>query len=458
MIQRKERKPVRHVSDCRRLPFGRLGRTRGAIRTALGSWAFLGSLTVGCGATISLAAAPGPSPAPAATFLADSGQNQGRPPAAASAAQPALTSQPAGATARPAAPVQAISLQATRPSQAPAADRKTKYTVTVTGAGWQSTSIPLVAGDKVEFHANGEMTLSDGHTSTPAGVARGWTDLVRLYPLSSANSGALIGRVGAGAAALPFLIGAGDQWTVPASGVLYVRANLSPDLTAQGAYKLQVHLHPARTGSSAQPAASQDFAKQLSPALFAAIPRRVSDAAGDPGDMVNLAMVGTESQMKSALAQAGWFPTDPNTSDALVHGLLETLAHKEYMEVPMSTLYLFGRAQDLAYARANPIEVAATRNHMRLWQTTEKVDGLPLWVGSSTRDHGFEKDQRTGGVTHHIDPDIDRERDFILQSLHDAGTVKAAAYVTPSNPVHSARTATGGTFSSDGRILVLLLN
>jgi hypothetical protein len=79
-------------------------------------------------------------------------------------------------------------------------------------------------------------------------------------------------------------------------------------------------------------------------------------------------------------------------------------------------------------------------------------------VGSSTRDHGFEKDQRTGGVTHHIDPDIDRERDFILQSLHDAGAVKAAAYVTPSNPVHSARTATGGTFSSDGRILVLLLN
>ena len=362
-----------------------------------------------------------------------------------SAAQP----NPAGSRA-----VQPIPLTAA--DGADSAKPKSKYRLTVTGGGWQPASVPLLAGDRVEFHATGEMTLSDGHTANPDGVPRGWTDLLRLYPLSSADSGALIGRIGTGDAELPFLIGSSRIWTAPSSGPLYLRVNLSPDLTAEGNFQVSLRIQaPGPVAATADLSAS--FISSLSPALFAAIPRRVHDQQKNPGDMVNFALAGTETQVKDDLANAGWFATDPNPQDALLHGLLETLSRKAYTQVPMSTLYLFGRPQDLAYARANAIEVAATRNHMRLWKTTETVDGLPLWVGSATHDHGFETDQRTGGVTHHIDPDIDRERDFILASLNDAGQAQAAAYVLPSDPVHQARTATGGSFSSDGRILVVLL-
>lgn len=337
------------------------------------------------------------------------------------------------------------------------AHRKTKYEITVTGEDWQATSISLFADDQVDFHADGQMTLSDGHVSKPDGVARGWKDLLRLYPLGSANSGALIGRIGSGDAALPFLIGNSRELTVPSSGQLYLRANVSPDLTADGSYKVKIQLHSAKPETSETAETPQAFAAGLSPALFAAIPRRVSDQLGNLGDMVNFALIGTEVQVKTDLAKAGWFPTDANSTDALFHGLLETLSHQTYTAVPMSTLYLFGRPQDMAYARAHTIAVAATRNHMRLWKTTETVDGLPLWVGSATHDNGFETDQRNGNVTHHIDPDIDQERDFILDSLKDAGAAKAAAYVLPANPVSEARTATGGSFNSDGKILVVLL-
>jgi hypothetical protein len=134
---------------------------------------------------------------------------------------------------------------------------------------------------------------------------------------------------------------------------------------------------------------------------------------------------------------------------------MATLEHKAYLEMPMSTLYLFGRPQDLSYARADPITVAAERHHLRVWKTDEVVNGQPLWVGSSTHDIGFEKDQRNGQVTHKIDPDIDKERDFIQQSFAAAGDLQSAAYVTPSNPLRTAKTATGGEFHSDGRIVVL---
>ncbi len=96
----------------------------------------------------------------------------------------------------------------------------------------------------------------------------------------------------------------------------------------------------------------------------------------------------------------------------------------------MSTLYLFGRSQDLSFARAAPLAVAAIRHHLRVWKTTETVGGEPLWVGSATHDNGFEKDQRNGGITHHIDANVDQERDFLEQSFSGAGVLAGAAYVT----------------------------
>jgi hypothetical protein len=181
----------------------------------------------------------------------------------------------------------------------------------------------------------------------------------------------------------------------------------------------------------------------------------VGDLQGNAGDMVNFALIGTQDQVTKAFASAGWVQVDKTTQDAVVHGLMSTLSHAAYTEMPMSTLYLFGRSQDFSFARAAPLEVAAIRHHLRVWKTTETVGGEPFWVGSSTHDAGFEKDQRNGGITHHIDADVDQERDFLQQSFAGAGVLAGAAYVLPTNPITTAKTATGGSFQSDGRIVVM---
>ena len=103
------------------------------------------------------------------------------------------------------------------------------------------------------------------------------------------------------------------------------------------------------------------------------------------------------------------------------------------------------------------MKVAMERHHLRVWKTDRMVGGVPLWVGSATHDVGFETDQRNGDVTHKIDPKVDGERDFLLQSFDAAGMFSSAAYVTPEGPLREAQTATGGSFSSDGRILVMAL-
>jgi len=351
--------------------------------------------------------------------------------------------------------VQAIPLD--QPTPARLAARKSSYKVTVTGTAWSDTELVVAPGDSITFAASGDLSLSDGRKVAADGGARGWKDLLRQFPDNEAPVGALVARIGNNAATVPFDIGVNKTLLVTSPGELYLGINVSSDLTATGSYAVSMKLSRQPEKAAAQTASEVATASALSPSLFAAIPRHVQDQQGDPGDMVNFALIGSEEQVAQAFQSAGWVKVDSTKQDAVLHGLVATLQHQAYLEMPMSTLYLFDRPQDLSYARADPIKVAAERHHLRVWKSAEMVNGRPLWVGSSTHDIGFERDERNNGVTHKIDPAIDKERDFLEQSFASAGNLEAAAYVTPSNPLTTARTATGGSFQSDGRIVVLTL-
>jgi LssY C-terminus len=343
-------------------------------------------------------------------------------------------------------------IKATTPDASQLKARKGTYSFKIEGGDWTDTGVTVTPADHLNFTATGTLALADGRSAPPDGLTRGWKDLIRTYPLNSANSGALIGRIGNEAAAVPFLIGASKDMDVSATGNLYLRLNLSSDLSGTGDVEVKMKLTNQPAGKTVS---APDLARLLSPQLFADVPRRVGDLQGNPGDMLNYALIGTQDQVTKAFAAAGWVQVDKTTQDAVVHGLISTLSHAAYTEMPMSTLYLFGRSQDLSYARADPLAVAAIRHHLRVWKTTETVGGEPLWVGSATHDNGFEKDQRNGGVTHHIDANVDQERDFLEQSFSGAGVIAGAAYVMPANPLTTAKTATGGSFESDGRIVVM---
>src|ERR1700722_6524085 len=347
-------------------------------------------------------------------------------------------------------PVEVI--QATAPDASMLKARKGSYSFKIESGDWTDTGVIVTPADHLNFTASGTLTMADGKALTADGVTRGWKDMIRIYPLNSANSGALIGRIGNESAAVPFLIGAGKDMDVSATGHLYLRLNLSSDLSATGTMAVTMKLTNQPTQKTVS---APDLAHLLSPQLFADVPRRVGDRQGNPGDMVNFSLIGTQEQVTKAFAAAGWVQVDKTTQDAVVHGLMSTLSHAAYTEMPMSTLYLFGRSQDLSFARAAPLAVAAIRHHLRVWKTTETVGGEEFWVGSATHDNGLEKDQRNGGITHHIDANVDQERDFLEQSFSGAGAIAGAAYVLPANPLTTAKTATGGSFQSDGRIVVM---
>ncbi|MCU1320653.1 MAG: hypothetical protein JWM43_302 [Acidobacteriaceae bacterium] len=377
------------------------------------------------------------------------GQGEAAPalPAQTGAARPAV---------EPIVSMREVPANGLTPNQKVQSSRKKSYSFTLTGSDWVDSGVTVAAGEVANFASTGSFTVGDGRMSGPDGLERGWKDLLRVFPLNSAKVGEVIGRISDVGASVPFPVGQKGEVTFPTSGRLYLRVNLSSDLEGSGSYKVQVKFGEADRQADARPA-TDPISRILSPETFADIPRRVVDQTRHEGDMVNFALVGSEEQVIAAFKAAGWVPVDKTVQDAVLHGLLSTLSHEAYTEMPMSTLYLFGRPQDLSFARGDPLKVAAERHHLRVWLADRSLGGRQLWVGSCTHDIGFEKDQRNGNVTHKIDPKIDDERDYLLQSFDASGGFSSAAYVTPADPLQTARTATGGSFYSDGRILVMEL-
>jgi LssY C-terminus len=173
--------------------------------------------------------------------------------------------------------------------------------------------------------------------------------------------------------------------------------------------------------------------------------------------MVNILIVGTKDQVVKLFTAAGWVHVDSSVQDTVLSAITDSLEKKDYLTMPMSTLYLFDRPQDYGFAHAEPVRVAMSRNHLRVWKSPYQVDGRTLWCVAATQDVGFERDERNNKLTHKIDPAIDGEREYVNDTLSRTGLVVERTHVTPPNPLTAASTATGGSFHSDGRILVLVL-
>jgi hypothetical protein len=231
---------------------------------------------------------------------------------------------------------------------------------------------------------------------------------------------------------------------------------LSSD-TGDGTYTARIEVYPPDANTVIYIAKQVPSIRGVDNDLFSKIPRRISDKAGDPGDMVNFLIIGSQDAMEKVFTTAGWVEVDADVKATLLHGLLESMSKESYLTMPMSPLYLFGRQQDYGWAHAEPLSVVASRNHLRIWKAPFEVRGQTLWVGAATHDVGFEKDQRNNGITHKIDPNIDLERDYVEKTLASTGLVAEVTHILPANPMKEAKTATGGSFHSNGQVLVLKL-
>ena len=165
------------------------------------------------------------------------------------------------------------------------------------------------------------------------------------------------------------------------------------------------------------------------------VPRFTITGDGLPGDPVNLVLIGTRQQLQSAFACAGWSEADRLGLASSWRMVRAFVFNSPYATAPFSTLYLFGRGQDIGFQK--PIDNSPRkRHHIRFWATSltraEATVGTAgfwlntdrpahhervLWVGAGTKDTGLSLTKLTFQITHATDSDTNAERDFIIAEL-----------------------------------------
>jgi hypothetical protein len=171
------------------------------------------------------------------------------------------------------------------------------------------------------------------------------------------------------------------------------------------------------------------------------VPRFTITGDGLPGDPVNLVLTGTLQQLHAAFRLAGWSETDRLGLASSWRMARAFVFNAPYPTAPFSTLYLFGRGQDVGFQKAID-NSPRKRHHIRFWalslahaeadlgkasfwlNTDRPSDAACVhWVGAGTKDTGFSLTRLTFQITHATDSDTNAERDYIIDELRNSGVI-----------------------------------
>jgi hypothetical protein len=175
------------------------------------------------------------------------------------------------------------------------------------------------------------------------------------------------------------------------------------------------------------------------------------------GDPLNVVFVGHGEDILLGLVESDWDISETTSTDSALRTVASTVFGKRYRTSPVSSLYLFGRRQDIALQKAR--HTAKERNHMRLWLAPITFRDQPVWVGQISRDIGVKLTPKTF-VTHKISPDVDEARNVLMLHMIETGRVSIFGFaegvgtVTADNPRINY---TGDPYFTDGFRLVLFM-
>jgi len=178
---------------------------------------------------------------------------------------------------------------------------------------------------------------------------------------------------------------------------------------------------------------------------------------GIPGDAINVGLVGAKDDVLCAMHAAAWYPADPITLRSSLKIVGSVMLDRPYRDAPVSNLFYQGRREDLAFEKPAG-KSADRRHHVRLWEVLKQgQEGRPVWLGAVTFDRDVGLSRYTGQVTHHIAPDIDVERNGLIDDLKSAKIVLAIYEVTGVGPTLNGRNGEGDRYYTDGEIKIARL-
>lgn len=192
-------------------------------------------------------------------------------------------------------------------------------------------------------------------------------------------------------------------------------------------------------------------------AMLADAPVRTTTAKGRlPADIITIALVGTAAEVAEAFRAAGWTDVAGSSVRADYKTLVAAAEARGFAAQPVSTLELEGVPPRLAFEKV--VNSMARRHHLRIWPWGGATGGRELWLVAATRDDGIMFSRARRSFTHRVDPDMDAERQKVVDDLLTAGVVASLSYRARTPPVQVVRLNDDTTpIVTDWRVVVLVL-
>ena len=183
------------------------------------------------------------------------------------------------------------------------------------------------------------------------------------------------------------------------------------------------------------------------------LPTRSESILGQPQEPVSIVVLAeSEAAFVEAFGKSGWRLADWPGVNTLSRAALAVWFNKEYDTAPVTPAFWNGRPNDLGFQIGTAEDSLRIRHHARFWRTGFRTqDGLLIFVGTASFDQGLK-----WGLTHHIDPNIDAEREFLATGLRDMGLIRSEKRIQLVAPI-LGQNLTGDPFFTDGKAIVINL-
>ncbi|MBI5754032.1 LssY C-terminal domain-containing protein [Candidatus Peregrinibacteria bacterium] len=165
---------------------------------------------------------------------------------------------------------------------------------------------------------------------------------------------------------------------------------------------------------------------------------------------INFIYVGDEKSIENLFAEHGWYKADAPTFSNILKTFSVIFKNDQYLNAPVTPSYFDSKPHDISFQLPTDHNTLRERHHTRLWKTDYvSEDGRNIWVATASLDTGVELTPYYL-PTHHIDPNIDAERDFIVKSL-GLSNPKYIQEVAPQIGKNGA----GDEFFTDGKAVII---
>ncbi|GAB3270539.1 hypothetical protein GCM10027449_05520 [Sinomonas notoginsengisoli] len=223
---------------------------------------------------------------------------------------------------------------------------------------------------------------------------------------------------------------------VPAIGILFALV-AAPEL-------IHPQEHLAERHSQELPA--------LDPASLARLPLYSETLTGDHMEPANFIFVGSEDQLVRTFEGHGWDRADPSTFANTLRAFAVGFQGGQYSTAPVTPSFMAGQPEAIAFQKATAAQLLRQRHHTRIWRTDFTApDGRPIWEATASFDDGIEFAGAAKVPTHHIDPNIDGERAYII------GSLGYPEQLVPVTHPQMGRNGSGDEFFTDGKAELVVL-